>query len=242
MEATSEDYFRFDVLGTPGSAWNKSAARVFADFTIRQLCLPNTVQMFQALQRAFKSHLETIIRRYKASLKPHAEHLLFQSLSRRQVRKYQLFHQRRYLAYMFEPLRRHIAMLEQLGVDGMSSDESDRDEDYHSQYQIQDPLWRARELAAWLRVFDSLHHILRKSGDCFASRGAFPRHRKVGGRRSTNPKFVPGLPINVYDHQWISSDAKRKYDLRPLPEHYDFSHNANVMECVKSWHIPLISH
>ncbi|KAJ6562035.1 hypothetical protein B0H19DRAFT_873242, partial [Mycena capillaripes] len=223
--------FRFDVLGTSHSAWNKSAARVFADFTIRQLCLPNTVEMFGALSRAFSAHLATIIRRYRLSLKPRAEQLHIKIQSRRQTRKYQ----RRYLAYMFKSLNRHIDMLERLGIDGMSSDESETeiaDEEHHTQYQILAPLWRARELAAWLRMFDSIHNIFRRSGDSLASRGAFPHRRKVGQKRSTNIKFVPGLPINVYDQEWITKDAKRKYDLRPSSEHYDFSHDPDIIEYV----------
>jgi hypothetical protein len=89
-EATSEGFFRFDILGTPHSAWNKSAARVFADFTIRRLCLPNTTEMFQAVCQAFSAHLETIIRKYKVSLKPRAEQLRLQAHSRRRVRKYEV--------------------------------------------------------------------------------------------------------------------------------------------------------
>ncbi|KAJ7815230.1 hypothetical protein B0H14DRAFT_2168162, partial [Mycena olivaceomarginata] len=146
-----------------------------------------------------------------------------------------LFHQRCYLAYMFKPLHRHIDMLEHLGIDWMSSDESETENvngEHHIQYQILAPLWRAHDIAAWLQVFDSLHNILRRSGDTFASRGSFPRHRKVGQRRSSNLKFVPGLPINICDQQWISLDAKREYDLRPLTEHYDFSHNPDIIECV----------
>ncbi|KAJ7877686.1 hypothetical protein B0H13DRAFT_1570562, partial [Mycena leptocephala] len=224
--------FRFDILGTPHSAWNKSAARVFADFTIRRLCLPNTTEMFQAVCQAFSAHLETIIRKYKVSLKPRAEQLRLQAHSRRRVRKYELFHQRRYLAYTFKPLHKHIDILERLGVDGMSSDESETDDNHHTQYQILAPLWRDRHLAAWLRVFDSLHHILRRGSDAYASRGAFPRHRKVGQQRSTNTTFVSGLPINVYDHHWITQDARRKYDLRPSTEQYDFSHEPDIMECV----------
>src|ERR1700743_1675183 len=69
LQATSEDNFRFDVLGTPKSAWNKSAARIFAGLAIRQLILPNNLQMFNAISKAFQTYLYSIIRRYKISLK-----------------------------------------------------------------------------------------------------------------------------------------------------------------------------
>lgn len=126
-------------------------------------------------------------------------------------------------------------MLERLGVDGMSSDESeaeDVDEDHHIQYHILAPLWRARHLSGWLRMFDSIHNILKRSGSVLASGGTFPHHRKVGQRRSTNYKFVPGLPINVYDRGWMVDDARRRYDLRPSAEEYDFSHDDDLVEYV----------
>ncbi|KAJ7017000.1 hypothetical protein C8F04DRAFT_980230 [Mycena alexandri] len=229
-EATSARYFRFDVLGTASSPWNKSAARVFAKLAIRQLSLPNSYEMVQAIKKAFTAHLRTIMRRYKLSLKSRPERMQMKSLGRRQARKYQLFHQRRYLAYAFKPLRRHTAMLERLGVDGTSSDESDHETEEQTTYQILTPLWRAPHIAAWLRMFDSLHNILRKSGDSSASHGSFPRRRRVGQRRSTNIKFVPGLPLEVYDPGWIARDARRKYDLHPTTEQYEFSHQPDIVE------------
>lgn len=89
-EATSEDYFRFNICDTPRSPWNKSAARVFADLTIRQLGLSNTVEMFDALRHAFTSHLGTIIRRYKMSLMSRPQQAKKAATHRREVRKYEV--------------------------------------------------------------------------------------------------------------------------------------------------------
>ncbi|KAJ7716538.1 hypothetical protein B0H16DRAFT_1338941 [Mycena metata] len=238
-EATTAHYFRFDVLGTPNSSWNKSAARVFAKSAIRQLALPNSYEMVQAIKKAFTAHLQRI---------------QIKSLGRRQARKYQvfvqlqrstshadaypqLFHQRRYVAYAFKPLRQHAAMLERLGVDGMSSDDSDQEtqdirDEHQTTYSILTPLWRASHLAAWLRIFDSVHNILRKSGSSSASLGSFTRLRTISQRRSRSKKFVPGLPLDVYDPHWIAQDARRKYDLYPTMEQYDFSHQADIVEYV----------
>ncbi|KAJ7627895.1 hypothetical protein B0H17DRAFT_963108 [Mycena rosella] len=234
-EATSEHDFRFDVLGTPNSPWNKSAVRIFADFTIHQLCLPNTIEMFNGIRGAFTAHLETIIRRYKHAQLPQAEQACIESEQRRHSRKYQLFHQRRYLAYTFGPLQRHIAMLEHLGVDGMSSDESQTEVfGEQPQYFILSPLWRSQDIAGWFRMFDSLHNILRRSGEVYSAAGSFPRRRKVTQKKSKSIKFVPGLPENVYDTRWIESDLLRKYDLRPSLQHYDFSHHPRIIEFVNS--------
>jgi hypothetical protein len=81
-------------------------------------------------------------------------------------------------------------------------------------------------------MFDALHHILRKKSDVAAARGAHPRHRIVTDRRGQSTKFVAGLPINTYDSRWIESNALRKYDLRPITEPYDFSHDVDIIESV----------
>lgn len=124
-------------------------------------------------------------------------------------------------------------MLEVLGIDGMSSDESETEEiDDHPQYYICAPQWRAGRVAPWLRTFDSIHNILRRGGEAQAARGSFPRHRKAASKKSTSIKFVAGLPLNAYDAQWIERDARRKYDLRPLPQQYDFTHDDDIMSYV----------
>ncbi|KAK7008490.1 hypothetical protein R3P38DRAFT_2551435 [Favolaschia claudopus] len=232
IEATSPDYFRIDILGTPRSAWNKSAARVFTKWIIEQLGLPNTLETVKAIQSAFSTHVDTIIRKYKESLKSSAERIYLKMRSRRQTRKYQLFHRRRYLAYVFAPLRRHINMLERIGVDGMSSDESDTDETdaYTSEYQILAPIWRAQCVTAWLRMFDSIHNILKRSGNITAAQGTHTRYRRSGQRQSASIKFVPGLPINCYHPQWVNADLRRKFDLHPKAEAYDFNHSDDILE------------
>ncbi|KAJ7769593.1 hypothetical protein DFH07DRAFT_735937, partial [Mycena maculata] len=233
-EATSEESFRFDVLGTPNSPWNKSAARVFAELAIRHFSFPNTVEQFDGIRHAFTAHLKTIRKRYQTSLASGPQRGQQKRLDRLQTRKYQLFHRRRYLVYTFKPFQRHIDMIEQLGIDGMSSDESDREDiadGGHTKYRVLAPRWRAGCVTPWLRTIDSTRSMLHKSGDSDV-RGSFPRHRIPTNRKSTSTKFVSGLPLNAYDPEWIAADARRKFDLRPLAQHYDFSHDADVAEYV----------
>lgn len=90
LQATSEDNFRFDILGTPKSAWNKSAARIFAGLAIRQLVLPNNLQMFNAISKAFETYLYSIIRRYKISLKSAEQKEHIRSNFAHYGRKYQV--------------------------------------------------------------------------------------------------------------------------------------------------------
>lgn len=90
LEATSEDNFRFDILGTRRSPWNKSAARIFAGLTIRQLVLPNNLEMFNAIVKAFQTYLHTVIRRYQMSLKTPEQQLSVRSKISQYGRKYQV--------------------------------------------------------------------------------------------------------------------------------------------------------
>ena len=127
-------------------------------------------------------------------------------------------------------------MIEYLGVDGMSSDDSetgalDRDLDV-PRYRIRTPQWRADLVEPWLRTFDSVHTILRRAGASDDSRsGAFPRIRTATNQKSTSKTFVSGLPINAYDPKWVQKDILREYDLHPDAA-YDFTHDPDVHLCV----------
>ncbi|KAJ7429043.1 hypothetical protein B0H11DRAFT_1770383 [Mycena galericulata] len=228
-EATSAHSFRYDVQGTPHSPWNKSAARVFADAVIQKNGLPNTVEMFDALQRAFTAHLETIIRRYRSSLKSPASRAHAKSIDRRQTRKYTLFYRRRWVTYNLPALARHIEMVEELGIDGMSDTESEVEADGSDvRYYIVSPKWRAGRITPWLRFLDSVYKILRRGGASHATRGALPGMRIPTNRKSTISKYVAGLPINAYDTEWMDEDLLRKNELRTR-QPYDFSHDPDLI-------------
>ena len=119
-------------------------------------------------------------------------------------------------------------MLEELGVDGMSSDESDT-EDGDIQYHILSPQWRSRLVSGWLRMFDTIHRLFRRNGSAAASRGNYPCNRKTTHRKSNSIKFVAGLPVNAYNEEWIANNPMRKYDLRSR-ESYEFIHNEDLIE------------
>ncbi|KAJ7818854.1 hypothetical protein B0H14DRAFT_2372937, partial [Mycena olivaceomarginata] len=142
-----------------------------------------------------------------------------------------LFHRRRFIGYLFPPLRKHVSMLELLGVDGMSSDESGQEDD-RDEYKILAPLWRASEVAPWLRMFDTIHRILRAVGNPQAQQGMFPHRRILTNAKSRNKKFVAGLPHNVYDQAWIAGEKLTEEVLYPTPDAYDFNHEPNIIQYV----------
>lgn len=126
-------------------------------------------------------------------------------------------------------------MLEELGPEGMSSDDSDREDRDLVRYRTRSPPWRADAVTRWLRMFDTISRIFR--GETGA--GSNPRIRNSTSSKSDRKGFVPGLPINVYDPSWLESDARRKYDLFPAQETYDFTFDPSIIEWALRFSNPL---
>jgi hypothetical protein len=152
-----------------------------------------------------------------------------------------LFHRRLQVAQEHPDLRQHVHILERLGVDGMSSDESDFEElRRHPHARLENPRcyvlrprWRALLITNWLHVFDSLHIVSRQSllGPL---RGAYPHLRIYNAespRVSNSQSFVRDLPINAYDAQWIANTTRVDYSVRPDRRWiYDFSHSNSLFQ------------
>lgn len=144
----------------------------------------------------------------------------------------QLFHRRRNVAKFFDPLKRHLDILEALGPNGMSSDESDVDCNTRQlTYTIVKPDWRHPDLHNWLKVFDQLHHRNHINSWSLDKRGAFP-HIRIGSQKVHRKVQVPaGLPINAYDPKWLDGreELYLKHVLCPKEERYIFSHSSDVI-------------
>ena len=149
-----------------------------------------------------------------------------------------LFHRRFSIAQSHPFLQHHVPILQRLGVNGMSEDESDCDDlpgapeirSRPPRYYVVRPAWRARNLTAWLQTFDSMHILMRRmTGE--PSRGAYPRqhiynYTPVRPTRST--AFVSHLPSNAYDGEWLLSQYNSEIYVCPGITQYDFSHNPEV--------------
>jgi hypothetical protein len=152
-----------------------------------------------------------------------------------QTRPFQLFHRRLLVAQTFPPLHRHVAILQRLGVEGMSDDESDVEEMQTRQrpprYFVIQPAWRAKALTSWLQIFDSVHILLRRT-DGEPSQGAFPRQRIYNYRPqrfSRAKKYVSHLPLNTYDKRWLSTIHNIDFSVCPQKTPYDFVHDQEAM-------------
>ena len=152
----------------------------------------------------------------------------------------QLFQRRLLVAQSFPPLHRHIAMLQRLGVDGMSDDESDVEElqlnpqtrQRAPRYFVVQPAWRAKTMTPWLQIFDSLHILLRRMNDS-PSQGAYPRQRIYNYRPKRfshrAKKYVSNLPLDAYDQHWLSTMYNVSFSVCPEKQPYDFAHDEEAM-------------
>ncbi|KAH9014068.1 hypothetical protein EDB84DRAFT_1443993 [Lactarius hengduanensis] len=119
----------------------------------------DTQEMRKAIERAFTNRSGVLRSRHKREALSRADRASERSKHSRQQRKYQLFQRRRGIAKLFDPLKRHLDILDALGSNGMSSDESDVDcNSKRIAYTVVKPDWRHPDLHNWLKVFDQLHH------------------------------------------------------------------------------------
>jgi hypothetical protein len=128
-----------------------------------------------------------------------------------------------------------------LGVDGMSSDESDHENmSGMPQFRIVKKPWRNPTLSPWLRVFDSIHRYSRFRPVRRTTRGAQPHIRLLGNKVDDSCPAVIRLPGNAYNSAWL--EMLDTYDREILEadedEIYDFSHLPEVLEYVNL--IPLL--
>ncbi|KAH9057790.1 hypothetical protein EDB87DRAFT_1564728, partial [Lactarius vividus] len=196
--------FMVDIAGLPRSPWNIAAGRVFADHFIQKMGYNDMPEKRQEIERAFTSHIRSLRSRRKREGLPQIERASEKSKHSRQQCKYQLFQRRREIAKLFDPLTKHLGVLDTLGPDGMSLDEFLVDPDKQQlMYTVAKPDWRHPGLHNWLKVFDQLHHRNHVNSWSLDKRGAFP-HIRAGSQKVHKKVHVPTcLPINAYDPKWL---------------------------------------
>lgn len=132
-------------------------------------------------------------------------------------------------------------MIQQLGVNGMSSDESDYEELPGNpparlrspRYYVLKPRWRHPQLSEWLETFDMIYSIIRRVQ--MSRRGAYARQRQRNGittRYSGKKSYVRGLSISTYDPVWLDSCGDVDFTVHPSQEAYSFTHDPEVIRWV----------
>ena len=138
---------------------------------------------------------------------------------------------------MHEGLQKHVQILQRLGVQGMSSDESDHEVvashppawRTNPRYLVRSPAWRAAHLTLWLRTFDAGHMIKCRMVEG-GSRGAFPRLHVYNGQPSNVSKKT--FIRDAYDPQWLAHRKDVQFCVTLDKQPYDFSHDLNILESV----------
>ena len=128
----------------------------------------------------------------------------------------QLYNRRRDTTFLYPGLVSQREKLEQLGVAGMSSDETSDGEDSKS-FRILTPKWRSDSVTAWIRYFDVLYNRARRDRIFGNGRGAYPRDHKNARRESRNRNFVVGLPRNAYRQGWLDRQIDIDNVVQPGP-------------------------
>ncbi|KAI6138743.1 hypothetical protein BKA82DRAFT_3989485 [Pisolithus tinctorius] len=147
--ACTPNAFCVDLNDVPSSAWNKSASHVFTDSfrnaypdcgrTSKQICTAWVVH-FNYLHQIYATQQQVT-----CAEQAHIGRILYM----RRLRAANT-HARAY------PTASHV--VQELGVAGMSSDESDHEAGWgETTYMITKKMWRANQVTAWLRALDALH-------------------------------------------------------------------------------------
>ncbi|RDX39950.1 hypothetical protein OH76DRAFT_1366956 [Lentinus brumalis] len=232
--------FRIDIWEGSQNKWNFSAATVFAEgFINTGVYKCNDSHL---VEEAFLSHTRTLRKKYRnaglsatrvqAQLKKDARAnrkgtvgTILAHVDRAHI-LHQLFFRRREVCMSYPQLARHLEMLELLGKDGMSSDETDSDRvaSGKKKYRIVKSKWRSDSVTQWLKGFDAVEAIMRTNG-----RGNVPRTRSISNKVNNESKVVPGLPRNAYDAFWYANVGEfTKAKTRRREEVYNFEHNELV--------------
>ena len=109
-------------------------------------------------------------------------------------------------------------LLQRLGPEGMSDDESGFDEDDRSVSYKKSLVWRAAAVGEIMTYLDLLYLSGRYSSNGRPSKGGWPHTRLPGSTRDPNTTPVKGLPRNCYRPQWLqtlTAEEIKALKLRP---------------------------
>ena len=104
------------------------------------------------------------------------------------------------------------SIIETLGAEGMSSDESDIDQQGRATFMAKRMPWRAKEVTEMLVKVDKDYNRTNMFGNQKSGNPARHRERRKG--RETARKAPGRKPSNFYDQDWYRAlSAKQKMDL-----------------------------
>lgn len=242
IQITAND-FRLDLSRDRSTLFNRTAMEVFtADFYRKVMQdnwynsppIPTQYLQVDIISDCFYYHLKHVKSRYKhfvvhMALDSEAawikEDKRLQRMSRG-VRKVRLYKWRLNAIAEDPQLSRHKRLLEALGTQGMSSDESDTKAPGKSTtYPRVYPQWRSQQLSSFLWKLDAIVEKIHASPIGRRKRGGNPlRIRPHTSKYNTTAAAPIGFPRNCYDKEWLDSlPARSKATLQARDVDYKFS-------------------
>lgn len=100
-----------------------------------------------------------------------------------------------------------IEVVEQLDIDGMSSEESEGEVGVNRSYKIKRLPWRSHELGTWLKRVDAMP-MKNMQNDVLSKRCNY-RQRIPSDKESQRRGPVNRLPTNMYNAEWIRDQGDR---------------------------------
>ncbi|KAJ3964550.1 hypothetical protein EV361DRAFT_763462, partial [Lentinula raphanica] len=210
--ATPQD-FRYWIAGGPRSEWNKAVSYVFVEILQQKKLIAQVdTETRDALREAFLVRLKTLHKYWLQNQSMQEDDVrdpkqTIKRWQRKNTVRTHLFQQRREVLLALRQLARYVEVFDNLGVAGMSSDDEDPGMmKPRIRYIIQEPRWRSAEVKNWVRLLDYIHLEGRCSneGGVFGfTRGAPPRLRVDKNDKTSNRRYITGLPSNFYDAQWL---------------------------------------
>lgn len=118
-------------------------------------------------------------------------------------------------------------MLQQLGADAMSSDETDSNQE--SSRLIHRVPWRSFAVTAWLRLLDDIHTTDRLTAVGQPGNGKPVPSRQTSDKLSTREGVVVALPENAYEAGWWHSLSEAERSRVAAARHFNYSHTEEAM-------------
>ncbi|KDQ06155.1 hypothetical protein BOTBODRAFT_121840 [Botryobasidium botryosum FD-172 SS1] len=203
LPGPTQQSFRIDYNGHPQGPWNSAAALVFCESFLDNDIFADTP--FDKVEHAFTTYLKRLREVYRVQEGHYTEEerKARQKRDALRTRKLNMYDRRLHAASVWKHhLKRHFEALVKLGVDGMSSDETDHEAGIGS-YRVINKAWRHPSVRLWLRALDWLHLISRLGNRQQFTPGNLPRER-VPSDRFSKRSHVPNLPRNFYEEAYIN--------------------------------------
>ena len=117
-------------------------------------------------------------------------------------------------------------MVDTLGMGGMSSDESEVDQENQAFYIVKKRLWRSELVTSRLQFIDKCRNTTNAFGGIRPGNAPRRRMRVQGAGASTRSPVVK-CPTNYYTPEFVASLDNRAYDELDIQEEHDLGHILN---------------